>query len=79
MRPARRQAVEDRDAVDLRQADVEHDRVVGLGVAEEPAFLAVERLVDRIACLLERGHDLAVEIPIVLDDQKTHAASPGLS
>ena len=36
-------ALDDADAVHLRQADVEHDRVVGLGVAEEMPFLAVDR------------------------------------
>ena len=64
--------LEDRDAVALGQADVEHDRVIGLGVAAKPAFLAIESAVDRIARRLERGGDLAIEIAIVFDNQKSH-------
>ena len=79
MRPARRQRSSTDDAVDLRQAEVEDDGVVGLGLAEELAFLAVERLVDRVAGVLQRGHDLPVEVLVVLDDEQSHAASPGLS
>ena len=63
---------EDGNAVALGQADVEHDRVVGLGVAEKPAFLAVESAVDRIAGRLQRRHDLAIEIAIVFDNEKPH-------
>ena len=65
---------EDRDPVAFGQADVEHDRVVRLGVAAKPALLAVERAVDRIARGLERGGHLTVQIPIVLDNQKPHGA-----
>ena len=65
---------EDRDPVAFGQADVEHDRVVRLGVAAKPAFLAVERAVDRIARRLEGGGHLTVQIPIVLDNQKPHGA-----
>ena len=61
--------LEDRDAVALGQADVEHDRVIGLGVASKPAFLAVESAVHRIARGLERRRNLAVEIAIVFDNQ----------
>ena len=45
---------EDRDAVALGQADVEHDSVIGFGVAAKPAFLAIESAVDRITRSLER-------------------------
>ena len=62
-------AVEHGDAVDLRQAEIEDDRVIGLGLAEEAAVLAVESLVDRVARMLEGGDDLAVEVPVVLDDE----------
>ena len=65
---------EDRDPVAFGQADVEHDRVVRLGVAAKPAFLAVERAVDRIARSLKSGRHLTVEIPIVLDNQKPHGS-----
>ena len=65
----------------MRQADVEHDGVVGLGVAEEVALLAVRRGIDRVAGLLERGDELPVQIGIVLDDQHPHPplSSPTVS
>ena len=65
---------EDRDPVAFGQADVEHDRVVRLGVAAKPAFLAIESAIDGIACRLEGRADLTVQIPIVLDNQKPHGA-----
>ena len=40
--PVAAPVLEHADAVHLRQADIEHDGVVGLGVAEEMALLAVE-------------------------------------
>ena len=46
--------LENRDAVQLRQADVENDDIVGLGVAEEVAFLAVEGGIDGIAGARQR-------------------------
>ena len=62
-----------RDAVHLRQADVEDDRVVGLGFAEKVALLAVEGAVDHIARVGERGRELPIEVGIVLDDEETQA------
>ena len=38
-----------RDAVHLRQADIEHHGVVGLAVAEKMPLLAVEGAIDHIA------------------------------
>ncbi len=64
--------LEDGNAVAFGQADVEHDRVIGLGVAEKPAFLAVESAVDRVARRLQRRYDLPVEIAIVFDNQQAH-------
>ena len=60
-----------RDAVHLRQADVEDHRVIGLGLAEVMAFLAVEGAVDHIARVGQRRGELAVEVGIVLDHEET--------
>ena len=70
--------LEHRDAVHLGQADVEDDRVIGLGLAEVVAFLAVEGAVDHIAGVGQRGRELAVEIGVVLDDEQTQVFSPQL-
>ena len=51
-------AAEQREAVDPRQPEVEHDRVVALGLAEEVGALAVGRAVDGVAGLAERARQL---------------------
>ena len=75
-RPAAAPRLEHRDAVHLGQADVEDDGVVGLGLAEKVAFLAVEGAVDHIARVGQRRRELAVEIGIVLDDEEAHIYPP---
>jgi hypothetical protein len=65
---------ENRDAVAFGQADVEHDRVIRLGVAEKPAFLAVKCAVDGIAGRLQSRNDLSIEIAIVFDNEQAHGS-----
>ncbi len=65
-----------REAVHLRQADIEHHGVVRFVLAEIMAFLAIMGAVDRIARIGQRFEDLAVEIGIVLDDEQTHGFAP---
>ncbi len=48
-------ALDHADAIHLRQADIEHDGVVGFRIAEEMAFLAVKGTVDDIAGVDQRG------------------------
>jgi len=60
---------EDRNAVPLRQADVEYDGVVRLCVSAKPPFFPVEGAVDGIARGLEGSGHLAIEIAIVFDNQ----------
>ena len=62
-RPAWRHRCEHGNAVDLGQAEVEHDGVIGLGVAEKMAFLAIAGGIDGIAGGFQRGDDLAVADP----------------
>ncbi len=64
-----------REPVHLRQADVQHDGVIGLGLAEEMAFLAIMGAVDGIAGLGQRLDHLAIEIGIVLDNEQAHGNS----
>ena len=59
------------NAVHLRQADIENDRVVGLGLAQIMPLFAVERPVDDIAGVRQGGRKLAVEIRIILDNEET--------
>ena len=61
--------LEHADAVHLRQAGIEDDDVVGLGLAEEVAFLAVEGRIDGVARVRQGRTQLAIEIAIILDDQ----------
>ena len=62
--------LEHAQAVLLRQAEIEHHGVVGLGVAEKMPLLAVEGGIDGVAGLAQRGDELAVKVRIVLDDEK---------
>ena len=62
-----------RDAVHLRQADVEHDGVIGLAVAEKMPLLAIEGAVDHITGIAQRRRQLTVEIRIVLNDEQAQA------
>ncbi len=59
-----------RDAIHLRQTDVEDDGVVRLAVAEEMSFLAVKRAVDDVTGVGQRGGELAIKIGVVLDDEE---------
>ena len=68
-----------RDAVHLRQADVEDHRVIGLGLAEVMALLAVEGAIDDIAGVGQRGGELAVEVGVVLDDEEAQRLDSPLS
>ena len=65
--------LEHADAVDHRQAEIEHDRVIGFGLAEIVAFLAVLGAVDHIARIGQSGDDLPVEIWIIFDDEQSHS------
>ena len=62
-----------RDAVHLRQSDIEHDRVVGLAVAEKVAFLAIEGAIDDVTGVGQRSGELTIEIGIVFNDEQAQA------
>jgi hypothetical protein len=66
---------EDADAVHLGQAQIKNDDVIGLRLTQETAFLAVGRLVDDVTRLAERGHELAVQVRIIFDDECAHDPS----
>ena len=68
--------LEHAQAVLLGQAEIEHDGVVGLGVAEKMPLLAVEGGVDGVARIAQRGDELTVEVWIVLDDEKPQSRCP---
>jgi hypothetical protein len=64
VRPGIAPASEHGETVEQRQAQVEHDRVVGLGVALEVRVAAIVGFIDRIAGLF------------VLDNQDAHQRAP---
>src|ERR1700683_45258 len=72
-------AFQHRDAVHLRQPDIEDDRVVGFALAEVMPLLAVESAVDHVTGLGQRGRELPVEIGIVLDNKKAQRNKTPLS
>src|SRR5262244_851496 len=59
-----------REAIHLGQADVENHRIIGLAFAKKVALLAVERAIDHVARINERGRELPIEIGIVLDHEE---------
>ncbi|MNZ72442.1 hypothetical protein D3C78_908210 [compost metagenome] len=63
---------DDGNAIQLRQADIENDRVIGLGIAEIMPFLAVKCLIDNITGFFQRVGQLPIEIGIVLNNENTH-------
>ena len=65
--------LENADAIHDGKADVEDDGIVRLGVAEKVAFLAVLGRVDRIAGVGECGHQLPVQVRVILNHQQSHA------
>ena len=62
--------LEHAQAVFLGETEIEHDGVVGLGVAEKMPLLPVERGIDGVARIAQRGDELPVQVGIVLDDEK---------
>ena len=68
-------ALEHRQPVDDGQAEVEDDGVIGLGIAEEMALLAVGREVDGVAGVTERRLELARQVGIIFDDEDAHYAA----
>ena len=60
------------DAVELGKPEVEHNRVVRFGVAEEVTFLAVGRGIDDIAGIAQRLFQLALQILVVFHKQNAH-------
>ena len=67
-----------RNAIHLRQADIQNDGVVRLGLAEKVAFLAVEGPIHHIAGVRQRGGELAIEIRIIFDNEEAHGVSPAV-
>ena len=65
-------AVEHGQSVHLGQAEIEDDRIIGLGRAEIMAVLAIGGEIDRITGAFEGGAQLAAQIGFVLDDQDPH-------
>ena len=68
--------LEHAQAVFLGETEIEYDGVVGLGIAEKMPLLAVERGVDGVARIAQRGDELPVQVGIVLDDEKSQTANP---
>jgi hypothetical protein len=66
-------APEDREPVHLRQAEVEHDRVVALGLREEVPAGAVGRAVDGVPRLPEGHGQLRRNPRFVFDDEHPHS------
>ncbi len=56
--------------------EIENDGVIGFGVAQEMAFLAILGGIDDIAGVGESRNQLTVQIGIVLNHQQSHVKTP---
>ena len=65
-------ALEHGEPVHARQAEIEDDGAVILGVAAEPCLFAVAHGLDDIARGFERARDIRCDPPVVLDKKYTH-------
>jgi hypothetical protein len=61
-----------REPVDTRQAQIEHDGVVTFRVGKKICTLAVGRGVDRVTCLAESHLQLRSQRRFVFHDQHPH-------
>ncbi len=59
-----------RNAVHLRQADVEHDSVIGFAVAEKMPFFTIEGAINDITGVGQRGGQLTIEVRIIFNDKQ---------
>ena len=65
-----------RQPINLRQAKVEHHRVIFLGRTQKMAVLAIGGQVNGIAGLFQRGLELTPQRRLVFDDQYPHGQIP---
>jgi hypothetical protein len=68
-------ALQDADTVQLRQAQIQDDAVIGFGFAQEMRFFAIIGAVSDITGLLKRRFQLTVQIAIIFHNQDTHDRS----
>src|SRR2546423_2440668 len=68
--------LQDGDTVHLGKSDIQNNGVVGLALAEKAPLLAVERPVDHVARIGQRGGELPIEIGIILNDEETQGNVP---
>jgi hypothetical protein len=61
---------QDRNSVHFRQADIENDGVVGFGLSEIMALLAIEGAIDDIAGVGQRSGELTIKVGVVLDHEE---------
>ena len=62
--------------VERGQAEIENNRIVRLGIAEKPGFLAVRCLVHRIARTFKRRRNLSRQPGVVLGEKNSHLLVP---
>ncbi len=72
-------AAEQRQAIDLRQAEVEHDGVVAFVVAEQIGAFAVGGVIDGVACASERGGSAASPATVHLPRRARAHVAPSSS
>src|SRR5579875_276797 len=65
-------AFEDRKTIHFRQAEIEDDCPIILGVAAKPGFLTVAYDINHMAARFEGAHDVRGDSAIILDKKHAH-------
>jgi len=60
------------EPIHARQAEIEDNDTIILGIAAEPCFLAIARRLNQVARGFEGAPNIGRDPPVILDEQHTH-------
>jgi len=66
--------LEHAQAILLGQAEIEHDRVIRFGIAEEMPLLAVECTIHNVTSIRQCGSELPIEVRVIFNDKQAQLA-----
>jgi len=68
----------EREAIALRQHDIEDDHVVVMSLGEPKSLFAIAGEIDRVAGIAQRGAQRALQARGVFDYENTHGSGFGM-
>ena len=78
MPPGNAPAPQHGEAIHGREAEIENDEVVGLGIAAKPGVLAIGGMIDDIASAGQRRFHVTGDPRLVLDNENAHQSSSSI-